>query len=120
MFLTRDTSHLEISPLNTAKEDNVWEENMWLISVILDTPHCIIGPCGLFQQSPSGDNSRHVSTASWSSAFDCGKNAGLLLVHTSDDIDPDEPLNIAVLVAFEFTQGARQSCCWNDDACKNM
>ena len=45
--------------------------------VTLDTSHSPIGPCGPLEQSPSGDNFRHVSTALLSCTLDCGTNAGL-------------------------------------------
>ena len=40
--------------------------------------------------------------------------------HTCDDIDPYELANMSILLAFEFTQAAWQSCCLNDVACQNM
>ena len=54
-----------------------------------------------------------------SSSLDPGENteAG---VHTSDDIDPNDPVNMAFLVAFEWTQASPQSLCWNEVASKNM
>ena len=41
-------------------------------------------------------------------------------VHTCDDIDPEERANISILLALDFNQGDRQSCCLNDVACQNM
>jgi hypothetical protein len=37
-----------------------------------------------------------------------------------DTIDPDEPINISYLLAFDLTQGGLQSRCVNDFACQNM
>ena len=45
------------------------------MSVILDTSHSPIGPCGPLEQSPFGDSLRHASTALLSCTFDSGKNA---------------------------------------------
>ena len=56
-----------------------------------------------------------------SSSLDCGENAeGVVFVHTVLDIDPAEPSNIAVLLAFEWTQGASQSFRLNDFAWRNI
>ena len=41
-------------------------------------------------------------------------------VHSFRNIDTPEPVNISILLAFEFTQITRQSCCLNDVACQNM
>ena len=41
-------------------------------------------------------------------------------MHTVADIDPGEPSNMAVLLAFEWTQAAPQRFCVNDLACENM
>ena len=48
---------------------------MRLGSVTLETSHSLIGPCGLLEQSPSGDSSRHALTAPLSSVLDCAENA---------------------------------------------
>ena len=45
------------------------------MSVILDTSHSPIGPCGPLEQSPFGDSLRHASTALLSCTFDSDKNA---------------------------------------------
>ena len=81
--------------------------------VTLDTSHSTIGPCGPFEQSPLGDNLRHAPTASLSSTAD--ENAGEV-VHTVRDIDPDEPVNMSFLLAFELVQAAPQSFRLNDVA----
>ena len=65
MVVTLDTSHREMSPL---KEFSL--ANKWIISVTSDTSHSAIGPCGPSEQSPSGDISRHSSTASLSSSLE--------------------------------------------------
>ena len=114
------------------------------MSVTLDTSHSPIGPCGPSEPSPLGDNLRHASTALLSSALDFGENTEVVAtevvgtrgvgtgtvgtgavgtgvgVHTVSDIDPDEPANIELLLAFEWTQAAPQSFCLNDVACRNM
>ena len=41
-------------------------------------------------------------------------------VHSVRDIDPDESVNMSILLAFERTQPAPQSLCLNDAASKNM
>ena len=69
MSFTRDTSHLEMSPLN-----DVAPIKMVLISVMLDTSHSPIGPCRPSEQSPFSDNFRQVVTALLSFALDCGEN----------------------------------------------
>ena len=50
------------------------------------------------------------------------RDTGELVVcmHTVLDIDPDEPENIAVLFALEYTQAAPQSWCLNNIAWLNM
>ena len=52
--------------------------------------------------------------------MDCGENAEAVLVHTVLDIDPDDPANITVLLAFEWTQADPQSFLWNNVAPRNM
>ena len=103
-----------MSPLKLEKE------NVFLILFTLDTFHSPIGPCGPSEQSPSGDNSRHASTAILSSDFDCGeKSVFVSMVRVGVDvrmirnIDPADPSNIRFLVAFEWTQAAPQSCCFD-------
>ena len=44
----------------------------------------------------------------------------LVLVHIIWDIDPDEPANMLILVAFEYTQVVPQSSCLNILASMNM
>ena len=63
----------------------------------------------------------------WRCEPDRGENvvmvvtAGLgVRVQTVREIDPFEALNMRSLVAFEWTQEAPQSCCWNDVAPMNM
>ena len=77
--------------------------------------HSPLGPCGpstALWESPRRQRIRYASTALWSSALDCGENApgGL---HNFGDMDPDEPSNIWILLAFESTQAALQSWCPN-------
>ena len=53
--------------------------------------------------------------------MDCGENAeGLVFVHTVLEMDPGEPSNMTVLLAFEWTQGASQSFRLNDFAWRNI
>ena len=80
--------------------------NMKFMSVMLDTSHSPIGPCGPLEQWPCADTFRHAPTALWSSALDCGENTGVatvvvVVVHTATAIDPEEPVNIFLLLAFE-------------------
>ena len=98
MSVTRDTSHLERSPLNHVARMNMRDMlvtrdtsqfrmsplkefalvNKSVMSVMLDTSHSPIGPCGLLEQSPSGDISRHALTAPLISVLDCGENAAVV------------------------------------------
>ena len=41
-------------------------------------------------------------------------------VHTVPDIDPDDPMNISLWLAFDRTQAAPQSFWLNDTASENM
>ena len=109
MLVALDTSHLDMSPL---KEFTL--ANTRLMSVTLDMSHSAIGPCAPLEQSPLGDNWRHASTAAWSSVVD--ENGGVVVVQAVSDIDPDEPINMFFLLAFELTQAAPQSFCLNDAA----
>ena len=52
-----------------------------------------------------------------SSALD---DNGDVNVHTVCDIDPDEPVNMSVLLAFELTQSTPHNFCLNDNASKNI
>ena len=54
-----------------------------------------------------------------SSTLDCGEKDGVV-VHTVGDVDPDDPENMAALVAFECTQEAVQNFRPNNVACENM
>ena len=67
MSVTLDTSHFDMSALNDSAP-----LNRRSVSVTVDTSHVLIGPCRPFEQSPSGDNSRQVLTASSSSTLDIG------------------------------------------------
>ena len=72
IFVTLDTSHFEMSTLN-----NVAEEKRSSMISILDTSQSPICPCGPPEQSPFGENSRHVRTASLSTMVFFGANAGM-------------------------------------------
>ena len=112
MSVTRDTSHFEMSPVNVFAPKNIS-----LMSVTVDTSHSPIGPCGLAALSPFADSLRYASTALLSSALDFGENAG---VHGVCEIDPDEPANMVVEIALEWTQAGPQSVRLNNFACQNM
>ena len=72
MLVTLDASHFEMSLLN-----NFALTNKPYMSVTPDTYHSPIGPCEPLEQSPSGDKSKHKSTALLSSSLDCvEKTAG--------------------------------------------
>ena len=110
---TFDMSHFERSPLNTCRL-----ENMRLISILLDTSQSQIGPCGpLEQRYTKGEvrrdlfemTLRHAPMALLSSALDRGKNAGFVALHFFLGIDPNEPVNMPVLLAFERTQASPHS-----------
>ena len=131
--MTFDTSHAEISPSNVFAPKKVA-----VMMVTSDTSHVAIGPCGpseqsafedilrqKTEQSAFEDILRHASTASWSFSFDCGEkvgvpvdcmafgacscdeNTGVLVVHT----EPNEPINMRPLIAFELNQAAPQRFC---------
>ena len=113
MSVTLETSHLDVSSLKS-----IASANMPLISITRDTSHSVIGPSGSFGQSPFADDFRHAVTAPSSSALD--ENAEVVVVvQTVCDIDPDDPLNMNLLLAFQSAQSAPQSCWLNDDASKN-
>ena len=69
MSLTLNTFHFEISPLNDPAP-----MKMELMSMILDTSHSPIAPCGPAEQSPFGDNFRHAVTLFLSASLVCGEN----------------------------------------------
>ena len=110
MSVTLDTSHFEMSPLN-----NCAPKNTPFMSVTLDTSHPAIDSCGQPEQSPFGESLRYESTAPLSSVLDCGENAEVI-VRAVYDIEPDEPANKTVFLAFEWTQVSPQSFCWNNIA----
>merc|ERR1719386_294328 len=117
--MTFDTSHVEMSPSNSVAPMNMWLISMTfdtshvemsplndlsfmkteLISVIFDMSHSLIGPCGPVEQMPLGDKSKQLSMAILSSVLEWVENA--VVLHTVDDIDPNDPSNISVLLAFE-------------------
>ena len=47
-----------------------------------------------------------------------GYRRAVVDVHTCDDIDPNAPVNIAFLLAFEWTQAGPHSLCLNDATCQ--
>ena len=63
MSFTFDTFHFEMSALK-----NFALENIWFISVTLDTSHSAIGPNAL-GQFPTDEDRKHVSTAALSSVL---------------------------------------------------
>ena len=73
IFFTRETFHLEISPLN-----NVFPLNTFVKDVMLDTSQSAIGPC-----TPEEQSEEHVPTASWSATFVAGLNAAVQDGHGS-------------------------------------
>ena len=95
MSFTFDTSHFEMSPLNTFVLANVEDisatlntshfkmpllndvarTNIQRISVTRETSQSPVSPCGPSEQSPFGDNFRYSSAALLSSALVCGENA---------------------------------------------
>ena len=83
--------------------------------MMVDTFQHPIRPYGLWGQSPIEDDNRHAIMALWSSDLDNN-----LACSTLGDIDPEEPKNMAFLVAFDLTQAARESSCSNDVACQNI
>ena len=70
IFLTLDTSQLEISPLNLFDPGTNSSLNDWLISFTAETSQDPIGPCRPVKQS--ADSSRHSSMAAWSSVLEIG------------------------------------------------
>ena len=67
------------------------------MSVMRDMSHDPIAPYVLSEQSPFGESFRHASTVLLSCSLDAGEN----IVHIVREIDPYEPANISLLVAFE-------------------
>ena len=110
MVVTRDTSHFEMSPLKELAASNIFP-----MSVTLDKVHSAIGPFGPLGQSPCGDNFRHMATELLRDALTANVD-----LHTVRPIDPSEPVNMEILLAFAFTQGARQSFSLKDFACQNI
>ena len=81
-----------------------------MVGVLTDA---VIGVCTTSSRSGNG---RRVM---------CWRVAGVVAgvetdVHTVTGIDPDEPINIPILLAFECTQAAPQSLRLNDAAFQNM
>ena len=99
MFVTLDTSHLEMSPLNADALTNMLHMpvaldtsqldmspvnllapgtksllNNSLMSATAETSHDPIGPCGPLEQSV-GDSCRHSLMAAWSSSSDLKASA---------------------------------------------
>ena len=77
MLVVLDTSHLERSPLNLSAPGTrslLASKNNWCISVTAETSQDPIGPCGPLEQSKS-DAFRHSTMAAWSSTFDFGAQA---------------------------------------------
>ena len=134
MLVTLDTFHFDMSPLNDAAPRNMAlisatldtfhfeimslkfkKAKIPLILVMAETSHSFIGPCGDVEQTPLGDSLRHSSMALVSCDWDCGENTAIVVmpaevvVHTVCDIDPNEPKNMSVWLAFECTQAALQS-----------
>ena len=68
MVVTRDTSQLEISPLNSSVPETTSKSNKLFISVTPDTSQDPVGPCGPLEQSL--DSFRQYTIAAKSSAFD--------------------------------------------------
>ena len=92
-----------MSTLNTFIAENTENspvKNKRLISVIFDTSHSAIMPCGLPEQLLLADRVRHSLMALSRSLFDFGENA-LVVTHTVADIEPDDPANISFLIASE-------------------
>ena len=70
----------------------------------LDTSHSSLRPCGPLE---------HASTALFSSFLDCGENSRVA-VQTAFDIDPGDSANMALFLAFEWTQADPHSFRFND------
>ena len=76
MVVTLDTSHLEISPVNSLDLGTISSLNNWLISITAEISQDPTGPCGLLEQSK--DNFlRHSPMAACSSALDFGVQPGV-------------------------------------------
>ena len=67
MVVTRDTSHLEMSP------ETFDESKTSFMSVTPETTQEPIGPCEPLEQ-PKSDAFMHAAMTAWSSAFDLGAN----------------------------------------------
>ena len=129
MLVTADTSHADMSWLKDCAYANIP-----YMLVTADTSHDPIGPCAPAEQLPTGDSLMHAPTASWSSILLWGANTvatvlvvvaavlvmvaavmvdamdlavvvvAAVVVHTVDDIDPGEPINMLSFFAFDCTQ----------------
>ena len=74
MSVTLDTSHLEMSPLNSLAPGTGLDfesTNNQLMSVTAETSHDAIGPYRPWEQSV-GESLRHLAMASSRSSLDCG------------------------------------------------
>ena len=78
MVVTRDTSQLEMSPLNFSVPETSDESKTSSMSVTAETSQDPIGPCGPLEQSL--DSFRHCSMVGRSSAFDFGANTVVAVV----------------------------------------
>ena len=65
---------------------------------------------GVRTTSSRSDNGRRACVVA-------GVGSGL---HSARDIDPDEPVNMSILLAFDEIQAVPQSVCLNDSASSNM
>ena len=77
IFVTLDTSHSEMSPLNDVDEAgtrHAW--NNILMSVTAETSQDPIGPCSPLEQSV-GDSSKHRTMAALSSVLDSGAHPAM-------------------------------------------
>ena len=89
MSVTLVTSHLEMSPLNVDAGANkpavLVTMNNWLMSLIANTSHDPIGPCGPFKQSLH--SFRHNLMWAWSSGFDSGAHPAVIHIYASDAVE---------------------------------
>ena len=121
MLLTLDTSHSPIGPCGPVEQspfgDNFRHASMALLSSDFDCGEKTAVGRGLL--SSGFDFVEKIAVGRGEVGLAEGKTVNVP-VHSFRNIDPPEPVNISILLAFEFTQTTRQSCCLNDVAFQNM
>ena len=98
MFVTLDTSHLEMSLLNLFVPGITSSLNNWRILVTAETSQDPIGPCGPLEHSV--DSFRHSKMAAWSSTLDFGGHPGVGI--TGGTVGDSERITIMIRAKVRF------------------